>query len=130
MRYGTLLPFSEKLTYKEIALLAKRVSRIRRDTDDDVRTAESVIQVYASVAGVEEPEKREVIEVRQFCTEPAYVRVSAGVTKNLGNYESLRVDVAINVPCYIEEIEAVQKRVAVMVSEMLTSEVEEYLGGQ
>jgi len=49
------------------------------------------------------------------------------VTKNLGNYESLRVDVAVTAPCYREEIEKVQPRIAEMVARMLDEEVAEYL---
>ncbi len=90
-------------------------------------TQDAVVSVTASGVGVEE-EKRKVIEVRKFETEPAYVRVNAGVTKNLGNYESLRVDVSLTVPCYVEEIEKVQKKTAEMVAAMLDAEVEEYLG--
>ena len=64
----------------------------------------------------------------KFETDPAYVRVNAGVTKNLGNYESLRVDVSLTVPCYVEEMEKVQKRTATLVADMLDEEVEQYLG--
>lgn len=90
-------------------------------------TQDAVMVVTASGVGVES-EKRKVLEVRKFETDPAFVRVNAGVTKNLGNYESLRVDVSLTVPCYVEEMEAVQKRTAELVATMLDEEVEEYLG--
>lgn len=35
------------------------------------------------------------------------VGVNAGITKNLGNYESLKVGVSLNMPCYPDEIEDV-----------------------
>ena len=73
----------------------ERTRRVRTVTQE---THDTVLSVFASHVGVES-EKREVIEVRQFMTDPAFVRVSAGVTKNLGNYESLRVDVAVTAPC-------------------------------
>lgn len=101
-----------------------RRTRARREV---TTTEEAVLTVTSSGVGVAD-EKRKVIEVRKFATEPAYVRVNAGVTKNLGNYESLRVDVAITVPCYSEEIEKVQKRAAALVADMLDEEVEQYLG--
>jgi hypothetical protein len=97
----------------------------RREREESVHDA--VLTVMASGVGIEE-EKRKVVEVRKFATEPAYVRVNAGVTKNLGNYESLRVDVSLTVPCYVEEMEKVQKRTAELVASMLDAEVEEYLG--
>lgn len=88
---------------------------------------DSVMTVTSSGVGIEE-EKRTVLEVRKFETEPAYVRVNAGVTKKLADYESLRVDVAISVPCYVEEIEEVEQRVASLVADMLDAEIDEYLG--
>ena len=62
-----------------------------------------------------------------FHVEPAYVRVSAGRTKNMGNYESLRVDVAITVPCYRETIDDTFDRVGDEVESMLDYEVSRYL---
>ena len=103
------------------------VARRTRASRDVERTEESVLQVTASGIGIAE-DKRKVIEVRKFETDPAYVRVSSGVTKNLGNYESLRVDVSLSVPCYTEEMASVQKRVAGLVADMLDEEVEQYLG--
>jgi hypothetical protein len=47
----------------------------------------------------------ESLEVRQFATEPAQVAVKMGMTVQLGNYESVRVDVSLTVPCYFEEHE-------------------------
>lgn len=101
-----------------------RRTRVRQSAHT---TQDSVLTVTASGVGVAE-EKRKVLEVRRFETEPAYVRVNAGVTKNLGNYESLRVDVSLSVPCYVEEISAVEKKVAALVADMLDAEVEEYVG--
>lgn len=100
--------------------------RVRRTAPTQVEH-EATLTVTASGVGVE-AEKRKSLEVRTFKTDPAFVRVNAGVTKNLGNYESLRVDVAITVPCYVEEIEKVQKRAAALVADMLDAEVAEYLG--
>ncbi len=104
--------------------MVERIRRTRKEVDS---TVESLLTVMSSGVGVEE-EKRKVIEVRRFATEPAYVRVNAGVTKNLGNYESLRVDVSLTVPCYAEELGKVQKRVASLVADMLDEEVDQYLG--
>lgn len=102
------------------------------DTNRRVRTRtqvthDTVLSVTASGVGVEE-DKRTVLEVRKFETDPAFIRVNAGVTKNLGNYESLRVDVSITAPCYVEEMESVQKHIAELVATMLDEEVEQYLG--
>ena len=103
------------------------VERARRTRTPVSNTQDTILTVTASGVGIEE-DRRKVIEVRKFETDPAFVRVSAGVTKNLGNYESLRVDVSITAPCYIEEVNAVQKNVAELVASMLDEEVEQYLG--
>lgn len=109
--------------------MVQRVERSRstRPRENLLATEETVVTVTASGVGVDE-QKRKPIAVRKFVTEPAYVRVSAGVTKNTGNYESLRIDVAITVPCYAEEVEKVQKRTADLVSDMLDAEIQAYIG--
>jgi hypothetical protein len=48
----------------------------------------------------------ETIEVRTFVTAPATVEIGYGLTLNIGNYESARVDVKVSVPCYREEVDA------------------------
>lgn len=45
----------------------------------------------------------EIISVRQFFAPHTEVNLSMGLTINLGNYESARIDVGIRVPCYLEE---------------------------
>lgn len=52
----------------------------------------------------EEITKEDMILVDKFETEPAEVEAKLGMTVNLGNYESLRVDVGVKIPCYKEEI--------------------------
>lgn len=47
----------------------------------------------------------EKLVVHQYVTAPATVGVSLGQTINLGNFESVRIDVSVTVPCYREEIE-------------------------
>lgn len=44
------------------------------------------------------------LEVHVFQTEPAKVSFEAGVTMNMGNYESARISVGVSVPCYKEEL--------------------------
>ena len=107
-------------------------SRVRRTPQrkQTVETHDTVVTVLASGVGIEDRDDRETIEVRQFATEPAYVRVSSGVTKQTAPYEALRVDVAISVPCYDEEIPAVTDRVSEMVAVRLDKEIDAYLGGE
>jgi hypothetical protein len=46
----------------------------------------------------------DTLTVHKFITEPASVRVGMGMTISLGNYESVRIDVNLSVPCYKEEV--------------------------
>ena len=48
-------------------------------------------------------ESRETIQVPLFATQPARVRVVAGTTRNLGDYNSARVEVMVELPCYPED---------------------------
>ena len=100
--------------------------RVRR-SKASVSTEEATATVTASGVGIEE-EKRKVLSVRKFVTDPAFVRVGAGVTKRTGDFESLRIDVAITVPCYVEEIETVQKRTESLVADMLDESIANYMG--
>lgn len=53
-----------------------------------------------------EPEGDEdVIAVHRFETEPATVSVDYALTMNLGNFESAKISVSVQVPCYREEID-------------------------
>lgn len=95
----------------------------------ETRVEESFLTVMSSSFGTE-TEDRKVLDVHEFKTDPAYVRVSAGVTKATAPYESLRVDVAVTIPCYVEEIEDVKNKAAEAVSRYLDEELGAYLGEQ
>lgn len=45
------------------------------------------------------------LEARVFATQPAVVTAKLGKTINLGNYESIRIEVGVSLPCYAEEVE-------------------------
>ena len=113
--------------------MVERVQRVQRKIrEPDVIVEQVKAKVTATVFNKESTNKEAVKDiitaVAIFKTEPAYVRASAGKTCNLGNYESLRVDVAITMPCYVEEVIATQKQVADMVAGMLETELNNYLG--
>lgn len=54
---------------------------------------------------VGEDQVQEPIEVRVFQTVPAMVEAKLGRTINLGNYESIRLEVGVSYPCYREEVD-------------------------
>ena len=70
----------------------------------------------------------EELEVQVFETEPAYVEASAGVTKSLREYESLRVDVRMRIPCYTERVDKTFEYAAGWVADRLYEEVDNYFG--
>lgn len=92
-------------------------SRILRKNDDE--TDEEIL--------VDEYEE---IEVQVFHTEPAFVEASAGVTKSLRQFESLRVDVRMRLPCYTERAGAAFDYAAGWVADRLYDEVDNYFNGE
>jgi len=98
--------------------------KVRTSVQEHATTKRIMVNLYGKEA--ETVEK----EVEVFEVEPAYVRVSAGRTKNMGNYESLRVDVSITVPCYKETIEETFEAVGDEVEDMLDYEVSRYLNDE
>ena len=101
------------------------VRRRRGDGKPTLLSSEETL-VVTSTYGGEERNRTEKLEVRKFLAEPAYVRVNVGMTKNMGNYESLRLDVSLSVPCYTEEIDQVFHSVADRVSVLLEEEMKQY----
>lgn len=72
----------------------------------------------------------EEIDVQKFDVEPAYVSVKAGVTKSLREYESLRVDVSAQIPCYREKMDETFTYGADWVADKLVEEVDNYFKGE
>lgn len=85
------------------------------------------MNVTQSGATVEDNETIER-DVHVFVTDPAYVRVNAGVTKKIGEYESLRVDVSITMPCYKEVVDETFTELSDKVALLLDNEVDQYMG--
>lgn len=78
----------------------------------------------------EQDQDEEVGEVKAFTSQPALVKCGAGVTRNMGNYESLRIDVAVTLPCHPDEVEATYSTAADFVAEKLAEEEALWLGKQ
>ncbi len=93
-------------------------------------TREEVKRVTRSSAYGDEQEKNEVLKRRTFApgVEPAFVRISAGGTYNLGNYESLRIDVSVTMPCLADEVEQARDAASDFVREALAEEEMQWLG--
>lgn len=59
---------------------------------------------------------------------PAEVSMAAGLTLNLGNFESLRIDCRVTIPCRREDIVAAQQVAADFVAERISEEQTNWLG--
>lgn len=73
-------------------------------------------------------EEQSLIEIRPFATTPAKVAVKLGRTINLGNYESARIDVSFEMPCYAEEAKDIYKGLMAETAKILQEEVEKVTG--
>lgn len=74
-------------------------------TDEHLGTVK-VRKTYSKKTGRPDEDSSADLEVATFAegTHPAFVRASTGLTINLGNFESARVDVSVTLPCYPEEV--------------------------
>lgn len=77
-----------------------------------------------------EEAETDTIEVPLFRTSPAYVKVSGSVTRNTGNYNSVRVQVDVSLPSYPEgsELDRVYNICSEFVNHKIQDEVEYALG--
>lgn len=85
----------------------------------------ATVSVSTSIKNEGETEKEEFLDVGTFAVEPAYVGIKKGITVNLGNYESARVDVSVTRPVYCEEIPAGLEWCNRVVEARLLKEIEE-----
>lgn len=87
-------------------------------------------QVVSRTLFNQEIEEQKHITIRPFATIPAKVAVKLGRTINLGNYESARVDVSMEIPCYREEVLDVYPQLFAQVSTLMAAEVAKIDGGR
>lgn len=87
-------------------------------------THEGTIHVHRAAYGREE-EHTETIRVPNFAGPVARVRVEGSVTRNLGDYNSARVAVAIEMPCYPEmgEVQRVYELLSAKLDELVPQEL-------
>lgn len=89
-----------------------------------VRTRERLLQDGSGQKEVlEDKVEDRILKVGVFKTEPAKITVQKGLTINLGNYESARFTVGVELPCYVEEVQSLLPVLNVMVEERVKQEV-------
>lgn len=91
----------------EIIAKAEKIwnDRLQASNGETIEVKVSRVFTYKGQEQGPVAEKNETIAVRNFFVPPAEVRYSNGATVNLGNFEGVRVDVGLRVPCYLEEVD-------------------------
>lgn len=87
------------------------------------QTTATVSRVYGKVGTLEAADEK--LEVRTFVSPPANVEIGYGLTLNIGNYESARVEVKVAIPCYPEEADAAYEWAKKWAEERLQREVKD-----
>lgn len=76
-------------------------------------------------------DNREVDVLRQTFSEEspaAFVRVGAGLTINMDNYESLRIDCAVTIPCKPDSLDSAYQIASDFVADKISEEQTNWLG--
>lgn len=84
---------------------------------------EGTILVSKTILG-QTTQKEEKIEIRPFLTDTASMSMSLGRTKNIGNYENVKVSVMVTAPCYKEEMIQVFKQVEALTKKLINEQLE------
>jgi hypothetical protein len=82
-----------------------------------------MVEVTSTVLGKEKSTGKRIM-IRPFVTSTASVSVKYGMTINLGDYESARVDVMITSPCYKEEIVPVYRQTRDLAENLIQREID------
>ena len=108
-----------------------RRRRRRNKADAEEHTAETKVnkttEMVSGTRVVDGKSEEYELEVRKFVTEPAYVRASFGQTRKIEEFESVRVDVSVSLPCYAEEIEETLTQARELAMEACEDEIEYFL---
>lgn len=92
-------------------------------------TVQAQVRQWSQVArGTKVKFEDKTAEVLQFVTQPAVVRTSLSRTINLGNYESVRVECGVDLPCYVEEIPHAQEAAIALCEKQIAEMVDDIVG--
>lgn len=85
-------------------------------------------KTWVSGKGPEGEKTNEQRHTLDFNEPPAVVKLSLGRTINTGNYESIRVDAGVELPCTVDGIREAQKEARRIVEKALEEIIDELLG--
>lgn len=71
-------------------------------------------------------ENSETLMVHEFKGPVAYANVKMGLTHDLGGYESIRIDIGIGLPCYLEELGDAMEAAKAFVDNQVEEEMKKY----
>lgn len=73
-------------------------------------------------------DENEMIEVRTFAGVPtATVSMTAGLTKNMGDFNSCRIEVSVSLPTYVEEIDEAASYASGKIDEIMAPALGEFV---
>lgn len=104
-------------------------ARVRRRQRAISLYEEATVEVLRHGYGAGDEVRR--IRVPKFTTEPAWVRVEGSVTRNMGDFNSVRVAVMLEVPCLPveEDLDRTYQWASTFVEDKLQSELRVAVGG-
>lgn len=117
---------TDKITFGSAKKPTRSPSAISQATATGKIWVSSQYQRSGQPVGEENREEKK-LEVVRFEVEPAWVKAGYGATVNLGNYESLRCDAGVTLPCYAvpSEIAAAMEEARRIAEECIENPVEE-----
>lgn len=99
-----------------------------------VRAPEATITVHRAQYEMGQPISEEVetttVNVPAFVGPVGHVSVTGSVTRNLGNYNGVKVAVSVSLPCYPElsEIRRAYNTASVLIDELIPAEMDKAVG--
>lgn len=96
--------------------------------DPNATAVESKIKVTVQRNKEDATTEERVLEVHNFATAHAMVKVHHGCTRQIADYDYMRCDIEVYMPCYREEVRTIMQEISDMVFMQLESEVKSAFG--
>ncbi len=100
-----------------------KATEVQKHVGETVGSVEVVHENKLAKTSETVEESEESLGVEVFQTTPAVVTLRLGRTVNIGNFNSVRVEVGVSVPCYREQIDDAYAIANTWVAERLTQKL-------
>lgn len=91
------------------------------------KSGKGLVEKSKKAAGDIQNESEELVNIEGeegfFTSEPAIVTVKRGVTINMTNFEFLRIDVELSMPCTVDDVDDAYEKTLTWVKERLDKEM-------